>query len=55
MHKLFFEKISVLNGCRPIGSDISIGQRLLEEKCQLGPFEIALLRSVGCEKVSVYK
>ncbi|XP_025190932.1 gephyrin [Melanaphis sacchari] len=40
---------------RSIGSDISVGQRLLDQKTVLGPFEIALLRSVGCENVEVYK
>lgn len=40
---------------RSIGSDISIGQCLLDQKTVLGPFEIALLRSVGCENVEVYK
>lgn len=40
---------------RSIGSDISVGQRLLDQKTVLGPFEIALLRSVGCEIVQVYK
>ncbi|XP_060857084.1 gephyrin [Metopolophium dirhodum] len=39
---------------RSIGSDISIGQRLLDQKTILGPFEIALLRSVGCEDVEVF-
>jgi len=40
---------------RSIGSDISVGQHLLDQKTVLGPFEIALLRSVGCENVQVYK
>lgn len=40
---------------RNIGSDISVGQRLLNQKTVLGPFEIALLRSVGCDIVQVYK
>ncbi|XP_060843810.1 gephyrin isoform X1 [Rhopalosiphum padi] len=40
---------------RSIGSDISVGQRLLDQKTVLGPFEIALLRSVGCDYVQVYK
>ncbi|XP_026817764.1 gephyrin [Rhopalosiphum maidis] len=40
---------------RSIGSDISVGQRLLDQKIVLGPFEIALLRSVGCDYVQVYK
>lgn len=40
---------------RSIGSDISVGQCLLNETTEIGPFEIALLRSVGCEEVCVYK
>lgn len=40
---------------RGIGSDISVGQHLLDQKTVLGPFEIALLRSVNCENVQVYK
>lgn len=40
---------------RKIGSDISARQILIDNKTQLGPPEIALLRSVGCEEVCVYK
>lgn len=40
---------------RSTGSDISVGQCLLNEMTEIGPFEIALLRSVGCENIRVYK
>lgn len=40
---------------REIGSDISVGQLLLDEKTELGPFEIALLLSVGCKELCVYQ
>ncbi|VVC25297.1 Hypothetical protein CINCED_3A010848 [Cinara cedri] len=49
------EEPKLFDNIRSIGSDISVGQLLIDEKTELGPFEIALLRSVGCEEVSVYR
>lgn len=40
---------------REIGSDISMDQLLLDVETELGPFEIALLLSVGCKKLCVYQ
>lgn len=55
MDQLFYENKCYFNCFRSIGSDISVGQRLLDENTEIGPFEVALLQSVGCEQVCVYK
>ena len=40
----------VLN-CRPVGSDISEGETVLEAGVRLGPAEIGLAASVGASQV----
>lgn len=55
MYDIYFIIMNNILLFRSIGSDISIGQCLLNEMTEIGPFEIALLRSVGCEDVCVFK
>lgn len=57
-YKVYFSINYIEKTCfffRSIGSDISAGQCLLDEKTEIGPFEIALLCSVGCEELCVYE
>ena len=40
---------------RPEGSDIQVGQTVLQSRIQLGPSEIGLLAAIGVTQVKVFK
>lgn len=47
--------IHCFNICRPVGSDIPQGEKVLKRNQYLGPSEVGLLATVGVFKVKCFK
>lgn len=41
--------------CRPVGSDIVKGEKVLEKSQKIGPSELGILATVGAARVTCYK
>lgn len=41
--------------CRPVGSDIAKGEKVLEKSQKIGPSELGILATVGAARVTCYR